>query len=67
MLKADGPAVNILWSMDCSEAWVTAAVRTTEKTENTMKQVSKDKMWRQEAAVKRTVLKSFRVIKGVNS
>lgn len=28
MLKADGPAVRILWSIDCSEACVTAAVRT---------------------------------------
>lgn len=28
MLKADGPAVRILWSIDCNEACVTAAVRT---------------------------------------
>lgn len=28
MLKADGPAVSSLWSIDCKEAWVTAAVRT---------------------------------------
>lgn len=36
MLKADGPTVRILWSMDCSEACVTAAVRTAE-THNTDK------------------------------
>lgn len=30
MLKADGPAVRILWSIDCSDACVTAAVRTRE-------------------------------------
>lgn len=30
ILKADGPAVRILWSIDCNEACVTAAVRTTE-------------------------------------
>lgn len=28
ILKADGPAVRILWSIDCNEACVTAAVRT---------------------------------------
>jgi hypothetical protein len=28
MLKADGPAVRNLWIIDCSEACVTAAVRT---------------------------------------
>lgn len=28
MLKADGPAVRILCSIDCNEACVTAAVRT---------------------------------------
>lgn len=31
MLKADGPAVRILWSIDCNEACVTAAVRTGRK------------------------------------
>lgn len=31
ILKADGPAVRILWSIDCNEACVTAAVRTVEK------------------------------------
>lgn len=30
ILKADGPAVRILWSIVCNEACVTAAVRTTE-------------------------------------
>lgn len=35
MLKADGPAVRILWSIDCKEACVTAAVRTTEKERKT--------------------------------
>lgn len=28
ILNADGPAVRILWSIDCNEACVTAAVRT---------------------------------------
>lgn len=32
MLKADGPAVRSLWSIDCKEACVTAAVRTWRKT-----------------------------------
>lgn len=31
ILKADGPAVRILWSIDCREACVTAAVRTKSK------------------------------------
>lgn len=31
MLKADGPAVRILWSIDCNDACVTAAVRTGRK------------------------------------
>lgn len=31
MLNADGPAVRILWSIDCREACVTAAVRTTHR------------------------------------
>ena len=31
ILKADGPAVRILWSIDCNEACVTAAVRTVER------------------------------------
>ena len=31
ILKADGPAVRILWSIDCNEACVTAAVRTEER------------------------------------
>lgn len=31
ILKADGPAVRILWSIDCREACVTAAVRTKNK------------------------------------
>lgn len=30
-MKADGPAVRILWSIDCREACVTAAVRTENK------------------------------------
>lgn len=30
-MKADGPAVRILWSIDCREACVTAAVRTKNK------------------------------------
>lgn len=31
ILKADGPAVRILWSIDCNEACVTAAVRTGDR------------------------------------
>lgn len=33
-LKADGPAVRSLWSIDCNEACVTAAVRTRKQTVN---------------------------------
>lgn len=35
ILKADGPAVRILWSIDCNEACVTAAVRTRERQTDT--------------------------------
>lgn len=36
ILKADGPAVRILWSIDCNEACVTAAVRTRERQTDTL-------------------------------
>lgn len=36
ILKADGPAVRILWSIDCNEACVTAAVRTVDDQTETL-------------------------------